>query len=1012
VEIGLLVTTRMSSQGSNKQYRRRWFSPKAKLSPLSKSPSTIVPIINSVHHDDIIHHDDDVLFNVNEVQRRTMIRQKLSMISDDIVIRFFRRSFYYALVVEDPTMAYLCYTATRSDFDNHFISMVQYPNLQSRNESSERTIPNVSGFYDFKRNVDIHSPTCTIQEFEATSTSMAPHLRGARCGDTTLGLLQRFMNPSDQFETDDFYDPYNDAYGDMDECDDKGQPYPNLIIATLITDALFQRHDDGKVKSGFLRQQPIQRIHSAIMTKINEHSTSAKLINCYRPVVDELLATTPIHEVARLGHVPLLELMFRHKNLDCDVRNGCGRTILHCAAGGLIGCETHNTTKPVDADTSLGTSQIVEIANQDDNVLTTPVGICAPRYPIEIVNDTNEKERTLTQRTTKLIANAARGVSAGRWIPRVLSNRNANENSRSSHVVPLYGQQCSSDKSKVEKEDRIKAVLAILHWKKLPFTDIDDDSEEVFADNAVISFSTFDSFQGVSINAVDTALNRTALHYAAELGRTEICQSMLSFSYGTMLTIVDTLARTPCELAALQNHKKLSSYLEARALLHVDPYGTEEDLLNSVSIVAAYSQNDNRNSRILQAPFSCYETITLDTVAKHREQLIQEAMDLMYFITSEALEEQTLQLAKAPICAKEIEAATNDKTLLFEAVFDADTTEVVDNDPNHVKKNDTKNYSCRIQELNSLQIGIHEGHIEKYLAFHKWIVADALLAFRKDPIDSFQTAKVPVPKSLSPIDFSIQKLGQLDKQICLICCDEFDSKSKDWIPLRSCEHGFCKGCIEDYVATATSLGFVVECPHHGCTSLLSRKEILDETPPSSDVYNQRRRSAIDAFIVSSHSYAYCPHPGCCDNAAIHLLQPKHVSSLDGGFYKLFGAVCTNFIKIDRNTENIETLEINDESRIVTYEGVQDPRHFDIIDMVQPNLAHRFCFQCGDERIHWPVTCSLLQEWKTTILEHVGEHIHDGSEIQSDLAINFNEVAQKLWMKANTRPCPKVSILSF
>jgi hypothetical protein len=55
-------------------------------------------------------------------------------------------------------------------------------------------------------------------------------------------------------------------------------------------------------------------------------------------------------------------------------------------------------------------------------------------------------------------------------------------------------------------------------------------------------------------------------------------------------------------------------------------------------------------------------------------------------------------------------------------------------------------------------------------------------------------------------------------------------------------------------------------------------------------------------------------------------------------------------------------------------------------------------------VHWPVPCEALKAWKKKIDEEVGA-VDDGEKTGNG---KFDELAQRLWMKANTRPCPKVS----
>jgi hypothetical protein len=72
--------------------------------------------------------------------------------------------------------------------------------------------------------------------------------------------------------------------------------------------------------------------------------------------------------------------------------------------------------------------------------------------------------------------------------------------------------------------------------------------------------------------------------------------------------------------------------------------------------------------------------------------------------------------------------------------------------------------------------------------------------------------------------------------------------------------------------------------------------------------------------------------------------------------------------------------------------------------MQPIKAHRFCSACGETKIHWPVPCDTLEKWKEKIEEEIGQL--DEEEGGAKNSNGFDDVAQRLWMKANTRPCPK------
>jgi ariadne-1 len=87
---------------------------------------------------------------------------------------------------------------------------------------------------------------------------------------------------------------------------------------------------------------------------------------------------------------------------------------------------------------------------------------------------------------------------------------------------------------------------------------------------------------------------------------------------------------------------------------------------------------------------------------------------------------------------------------------------------------------------------------------------------------------------------------------------------------------------------------------------------------------------------------------------------------------------------------------------LTYEGVEDLEYNNCHSTEQPPKAHRFCFSCG-ESVHWPLTCERLDKWNEKVREEIGEVVDENGD--GDL----NDLAQKLWIKANTRPCPSCNV---
>lgn len=101
---------------------------------------------------------------------------------------------------------------------------------------------------------------------------------------------------------------------------------------------------------------------------------------------------------------------------------------------------------------------------------------------------------------------------------------------------------------------------------------------------------------------------------------------------------------------------------------------------------------------------------------------------------------------------------------------------------------------------------------------------------------------------------------------------------------------------------------------------------------------------------------------------------------------------------------------NQDKLPITYEGMIDPSVMDARWKSAPRNAHRFCFGCGERKYHFPVSCEVLEEWNKKIMDEIEQLKEDGDGPESDA--DYGDIAQRLWMRANTRPCPKVSAPVF
>lgn len=466
--------------------------------------------------------------------------------------------------------------------------------------------------------------------------------------------------------------------------------------------------------------------------------------------------------------------------------------------------------------------------------------------------------------------------------------------------------------------------------------------------------------EACSVNSVDS-YGRSALHYAAELGRDEICNAVLS-SFGANLTIVDDTGRNPCELAADQKHNDLAALLEAKAVLYIDPFGMDDELyLNSLEM-----QHSNGFSRkTLAPPFSWFETLVdVQNERERRREMMEKKMRkiLLAHIEKEETRARILVHGKTNDEVDSTAARTGDKSL-----------------DSFSEKSEANESLLPI--LRDLLERIRSCHADLLLSSNEWDVKKCVTSFYNDPIGMLKNAGLHPPSSSGKLNTGIR-----EDSVCLICCEEFDEQSTKWRRLGNCSHRFCRDCLSDYVsdcAKSRMSGLRITCPHHECDSPLMQIELADLAPSSND-YGALLESANADFVISAHNVRYCPHPGCTGVVKFNSPYYKESAEYHSAILETVGAVCTG-----DSEENHGPL---------TYEGVGDPAYYGM--KRQPKIAHRFCFSCG-EAMHWPIPCHQLEEWKEIVKEQVGDVA--GAE-ESD---NYKDVAQKLWMKANTRPCPKV-----
>eukprot|EP00977_Amphora_coffeiformis_P007362 scaffold1595_cov171-Amphora_coffeaeformis.AAC.3 len=490
-----------------------------------------------------------------------------------------------------------------------------------------------------------------------------------------------------------------------------------------------------------------------------------------------------------------------------------------------------------------------------------------------------------------------------------------------------------------------KSAITLADWRALELDRMD-------AALAILSWSSEEGDrEGISTNAVDDD-GRTALHYAAEAGRSEFCQALLS-RMETFLTLIDQQRKTPCDLAGGAGHTELAAHLEARALLYRDPFGMDDELL--AQIIQMKGDDDEEEAKLV-SPFSWFTTFDMKQINKERERRVQEALVLV----------------------KKVVARRSDGEKAVELLL---------GEPVKKEEPDIETHNF---------INIHPGHIEMLLNKHGWDVKKAAAAFYRSPQKAFEKCGIDLPSSEENVKEEESKenlKGEECEQTCLICCESFPIASDEWKSLQTCSHGFCRPCLGDYiadVAKSRSYGLAVKCPHHECKAPLTPIEVEHLSSDKQD-YERVVATSNSNFVVSNDTLRYCPHPNC--PCVVKFGLPKFAKDAGLDVVEIFhrvGGTCTT-----RGTKN-------DHQFVLSYQGVCDPQYFN--HEKNPEKAHRFCFSCGEAFAHWPLQCEKLDSWKSEVANHVKEV--EGGNVEDE---DFNAIAQKLWMKANTRPCPKCQV---
>jgi len=637
--------------------------------------------------------------------------------------------------------------------------------------------------------------------------------------------------------------------------------------------------------------------------------------------------TTLLHEAERLGSSKL-STSFIKRGADQDTRNGMRRTALHCACGGLTKWEEEYLARTHYMPLLVGKNNKFS-GEQKTKTMFLPASVAIRSEERQRLVEEEEERAALTQMNDPK-SSGYRMIN----FPFLKPVRRIPEDSALEDSITMESQNSPNNEQDTaeyadannRQKERLKCVLELLSFEP----------------------------RAMSVNAVDIR-GRTALHYAAELGRRDLCDAILSSS-DAILTVIDDSGLTPCELAATAQHFSLAASLEARAILVEDMHSVEFFSPG----VSPQNRGESLTRQTLCSPFCWFETLNEEDADQDRMQRLN--------LASDQLSRFLFRDFNMPVAAHNPEVFGRDEEGKNYALF-LDSIQTLKSRLANKPLAQLPKYFTSVQTA-------------QFLEHYKWNNKAAMVKFEKNPRISIEAADI-VMKAISHSHTSPSN------KKCRICLQD-DILSGQWFQLRECKHCFCTQCLKSYVATsANQTGYRIPCPV--CRVLISERNIDQLCKDDADLRNILHESELEHFVTNAGDLRYCPHVNC-KGIVRRIISSHIIETYDESCVACLPAVCT---AVTGNAKLVKDAKC-------TYEGVANAKNSTRVD-VQPVRAHRFCFTCGKDP-HWPARCEQMDMWKKK-LENENIDTSDHKENPN----SFEEIANDLWVKANTHPCPKCNV---
>jgi len=257
----------------------------------------------------------------------------------------------------------------------------------------------------------------------------------------------------------------------------------------------------------------------------DEDQALKKPNNSRRSPSQSTFTTTPLHEAARLGNSEFVRALLSNGG-DPSQEDGLQRTSLHLVCGGLTNVEESvNVSKSGSFDVEEEKGE--EGEERDDHQIVV-LGIRNSN-----AKELKERELTTKQQVKREKSSFFSKLKSGKEDKNVDSSSSvATEHT---HRIQLYDYESLRNSY---SEDRLEALMALL-------TNLASSSNQ---------------HKSLLLHGKDTR-GRTALHYAAELGRDNMCSLLLQYDDKkgpSLLNIADHDGHTPNDLAIRQGHECLA----------------------------------------------------------------------------------------------------------------------------------------------------------------------------------------------------------------------------------------------------------------------------------------------------------------------------------------------------------------------------------------------------------------------------------------------------------------------